>query len=80
VFIPTPGRDLPKWSKPEGLKVTDTGAIEAAVDDWSPPIPIRWLLRENPKLAGWFVGQVMKATGGKYNPKAVDLTRVCCKD
>ncbi|MEC7668096.1 MAG: FAD-dependent oxidoreductase, partial [Pseudomonadota bacterium] len=27
--------------------------------------------KENPKLAGWFVGQVMKATGGKANPKAV---------
>jgi aspartyl-tRNA(Asn)/glutamyl-tRNA(Gln) amidotransferase subunit B len=27
---------------------------------------------ENPKLAGWFVGQVMKATGGKANPKAVN--------
>ena len=28
--------------------------------------------RENPKLAGWFVGQTMKATGGKANPKAVN--------
>ena len=28
--------------------------------------------RENPKLTGWFVGQVMKATGGKANPKAVN--------
>jgi len=28
--------------------------------------------RANPKLAGWFVGQVMKATGGKANPQAVD--------
>ena len=28
--------------------------------------------RANPKLAGWFVGQVMKATGGKANPKAVN--------
>jgi len=26
----------------------------------------------NPKLAGWFVGQVMKATGGKANPQAVN--------
>ncbi|MEY2961646.1 MAG: aspartyl/glutamyl-tRNA amidotransferase subunit, partial [Pseudomonadota bacterium] len=26
----------------------------------------------NPKLAGWFVGQVMKATGGKANPAAVN--------
>ena len=28
--------------------------------------------QSNPKLAGWFVGQVMKATGGKANPKAVN--------
>ena len=28
--------------------------------------------RANPKLAGWFVGQVMKATGGKANPKMVN--------
>ena len=28
--------------------------------------------RANPKLAGWFVGQVMKATGGKANPKTVN--------
>ena len=28
--------------------------------------------QENPKLAGWFVGQVMKATGGKANPKTVN--------
>ena len=28
--------------------------------------------RANPKLAGWFTGQVLKATGGKANPKAVN--------
>ena len=28
--------------------------------------------REKPSLAGWFVGQVMKATGGKANPQAVN--------
>jgi aspartyl-tRNA(Asn)/glutamyl-tRNA(Gln) amidotransferase subunit B len=28
--------------------------------------------RAKPALAGWFVGQVMKATGGKANPKAVN--------
>ena len=30
--------------------------------------------KANPKLAGWFVGQIMKATGGKANPKAVNET------
>ena len=28
--------------------------------------------RAKPTLAGWFVGQVMKATGGKANPQAVN--------
>jgi len=28
--------------------------------------------KQNPKLAGWFVGQVMKATGGKANPATVN--------
>ena len=28
--------------------------------------------RDKPSMAGWFVGQVMKATGGKANPKAVN--------
>ena len=28
--------------------------------------------KQNPKLAGWFVGQVIKATGGKANPQVVN--------
>ena len=28
--------------------------------------------RANPKLVGWFVGQVMKASAGKANPQAVN--------
>ena len=28
--------------------------------------------KANPKLVGWFVGQVMKSTGGKANPKLVN--------
>lgn len=50
-----------------GLKqVTDTGAIEAAVDEVvaANPDQVKKAI-DNPKLAGWFVGQVMKATGGK---------------
>ncbi len=54
-------------------QITDTGEIEAAVDK---------VIAENPdqardvrdgkdKTIGWFVGQVMKATGGKANPKMV---------
>jgi len=29
-------------------------------------------VKKKPKLAGWFVGQVMKQTGGKANPQAVN--------
>ena len=54
-------------------QVTDTGAIEAAVDAVIAANPDQVeKARANPKLAGWFVGQVMKATGGKANPKAVN--------
>ena len=54
-------------------QVTDTGAIEAAVDEIIAANPDQVAkAQENPKLAGWFVGQVMKATGGKANPKVVN--------
>jgi len=54
-------------------QVTDTGAIEAAVDEVIAANPAQVdKAKDNPKLAGWFVGQVMKATGGKANPQAVN--------
>jgi aspartyl-tRNA(Asn)/glutamyl-tRNA(Gln) amidotransferase subunit B len=54
-------------------QVTDTAAIEAAVDGIIAANPAQVeKARANPKLAGWFVGQVMKATGGKANPAAVN--------
>jgi len=70
----TTGRDPAEIVETEGMKqVTDTGAIEAAVDEIIAANPAQVAkARENPKLAGWFVGQVMKATGGKANPKAVN--------
>jgi aspartyl-tRNA(Asn)/glutamyl-tRNA(Gln) amidotransferase subunit B len=57
-----------------GMKqVTDTGAIEAAVDEIIAANPAQVeKAKANAKLAGWFVGQVMKATGGKANPAAVN--------
>ncbi|MFV0360859.1 Asp-tRNA(Asn)/Glu-tRNA(Gln) amidotransferase subunit GatB [Tropicimonas sp.] len=57
-----------------GMKqVTDTGAIEKVVDEIIDANPAQVeKARANPKLAGWFVGQVMKATGGKANPQAVN--------
>ncbi|MFP4238772.1 MAG: Asp-tRNA(Asn)/Glu-tRNA(Gln) amidotransferase subunit GatB [Rhodosalinus sp.] len=54
-------------------QVTDTGAIEAEVDRIIAENPAQVeKARANPKVSGWFVGQVMKATGGKANPKAVN--------
>jgi aspartyl-tRNA(Asn)/glutamyl-tRNA(Gln) amidotransferase subunit B len=57
-----------------GMKqVTDTGAIEKAVDDVIAANPEKAeQAKLKPTLAGWFVGQVMKATGGKANPQAVN--------
>ncbi|WP_299625411.1 Asp-tRNA(Asn)/Glu-tRNA(Gln) amidotransferase subunit GatB [uncultured Tateyamaria sp.] len=70
----TTGRDPAEIVETEGMKqVTDTGAIEAAVDEIIAANPAQVeKAQANPKLAGWFVGQVMKATGGKANPKAVN--------
>ena len=57
-----------------GMKqVTDTGAIETAVDEIIAANPDKVeQAKAKPTLAGWFVGQVMKATGGKANPQAVN--------
>jgi len=57
-----------------GLKqVTDTGAIENAVDEIIAANPDKAAaVAEKPQAIGWFVGQVMKATGGKANPAAVN--------
>ncbi len=70
----TSGRAPAEIVETEGMKqVTDTGAIEAAVDAVIADNPAQVeKARANPKLTGWFVGQVMKATGGKANPKAVN--------
>ncbi|HGG03847.1 MAG TPA: Asp-tRNA(Asn)/Glu-tRNA(Gln) amidotransferase subunit GatB [Aliiroseovarius sp.] len=73
-IVYTEGGDPAEIVEARGMKqVTDTGAIEAAVDEVIKANPAQVeKARENPKLAGWFVGQVMKATGGKANPKAVN--------
>ncbi|MGC6471725.1 MAG: Asp-tRNA(Asn)/Glu-tRNA(Gln) amidotransferase subunit GatB [Parvibaculales bacterium] len=68
------GKDPSVLVEEKGLKqVTDTGAIEAAVDEVIAANPDKVeQAREKPKMAGWFVGQVMQATGGKANPQAVN--------
>ncbi|MGD9616992.1 MAG: Asp-tRNA(Asn)/Glu-tRNA(Gln) amidotransferase subunit GatB [Alphaproteobacteria bacterium] len=57
-----------------GLRqVSDTGAIEAAVEAALAAHPAQVAqYRSNPKVLGFFVGQVMKATGGKANPALVN--------
>ncbi|HLH47740.1 MAG TPA: Asp-tRNA(Asn)/Glu-tRNA(Gln) amidotransferase GatCAB subunit B, partial [Roseiarcus sp.] len=57
-----------------GLRqVTDTGAIETAVDQIIAANPDKVAqAKAKPTMLGWFVGQTMKATGGKANPQAVN--------
>jgi aspartyl-tRNA(Asn)/glutamyl-tRNA(Gln) amidotransferase subunit B len=68
------GGDPARIAAERGMKqVTDTGAIEAAVDAIIAANPEQVeKARANPKLAGWFVGQVLKSTGGKANPATVN--------
>ena len=73
-IVYTEGGDPAEIVEARGMKqVTDTGAIEQAVDEIIAANPAQVeKAKQNPKLAGWFVGQVMKATGGKANPQAVN--------
>lgn len=69
------GKDADTLIEEQGLKqITDSGAIEQIIDE---------VLAQNPeqvaqyragreKLFGFFVGQVMKASGGKANPQQVN--------
>jgi aspartyl-tRNA(Asn)/glutamyl-tRNA(Gln) amidotransferase subunit B len=57
-----------------GMKqVTDLAAIEQAVDEIIAANPDKAAqARAKPQLIGWFVGQVMKSSGGKANPQSVN--------
>ena len=68
------GGDPAEIVEARGLKqVTDTSAIEAAIDEIIAANPDKVAeVKEKPKMAGWFVGQVMKATGGKASPQMVN--------
>ena len=70
----TEGGDPAEVASAHGMKqVTDTAAIERAVDEIIAANPGQVeKARANPKLAGWFTGQVLKATGGKANPVVVN--------
>jgi aspartyl-tRNA(Asn)/glutamyl-tRNA(Gln) amidotransferase subunit B len=70
----TDGGDPRQIVESRGMKqVTDTGAIEAVVDQIIAANPDKVeQAKAKPTLAGWFVGQVMKTMGGKGNPQAVN--------
>jgi aspartyl-tRNA(Asn)/glutamyl-tRNA(Gln) amidotransferase subunit B len=70
----TEGGDPAEQAAKHGMKqVTDTGAIEAALDALIAANPDQVAkAKVNAKLAGWFTGQVLKATGGKANPATVN--------
>src|SRR5918993_1287533 len=70
----TEGGDPREIVEKRGMKqVTDTGAIEKAIDQVIAANPDKVeQANAKPTLLGWFVGQVMKATGGKANPQAVN--------
>jgi len=58
----------------QGLRqVSDTGALEAIIDKLIAGNPGQAeAVKAKPQAIGWFVGQVMKETGGKANPATVN--------
>ena len=68
------GSDPSAIIEERGLKqVTDTGAIEKVVDEIIAANPKQAeQVKTKPQTIGWFVGQVMQATGGKANPQTVN--------
>jgi aspartyl-tRNA(Asn)/glutamyl-tRNA(Gln) amidotransferase subunit B len=73
-IIWTEGGDPRAIVDARGMKqVTDLGAIEKVVDDIIAANPDKAAqARDKPAMVGWFVGQVMKSSGGKANPQAVN--------
>jgi aspartyl-tRNA(Asn)/glutamyl-tRNA(Gln) amidotransferase subunit B len=70
----TEGGDPVALVEARGMKqVTDLGAIEKVVDEIVAANPDKAAqAKAKPAMIGWFVGQVMKASGGKVNPQAVN--------
>ena len=69
------GKPAAEIVEAKGLKqITDTGELEAIVDTIiaNNPGQAQQVAEGNPKVLGWFVGQVMKATQGKANPGLVN--------
>ncbi|MFM9942106.1 MAG: Asp-tRNA(Asn)/Glu-tRNA(Gln) amidotransferase subunit GatB [Hyphomicrobiaceae bacterium] len=70
----TEGGDPAEIVEKRGLRqVTDTGAIEKSIDDIIARNPDKVAqVQAKPAMLGWFVGQVMKASGGKASPAVVN--------
>ena len=70
----TEGGDPAAIVESRGMRqVTETGAIEKAVDEIIAANPDKVAqVKAKPTMLGWFVGQVMKQTGGKAAPAAVN--------
>jgi len=68
------GGDPRQLVETRGMRqVTDLGAIEKVVDDIIAGNPDKVAqAKAKPQLIGWFVGQVMKSSGGKANPQSVN--------
>jgi aspartyl-tRNA(Asn)/glutamyl-tRNA(Gln) amidotransferase subunit B len=68
------GGDPRELVETRGMKqVTDLGAIEKVVDEIIAANPDKVAqAKAKPQALGWFVGQVMKSSGGKANPQAVN--------
>jgi len=69
------GKDADVIIAEQGLKqVSDTGAIEAAIDEVMAANPgqVEEYRGGKDKLMGFFVGQVMRATKGKANPQTLN--------
>ena len=68
------GGDPAQIVEQRGMKqVTDTGAIEKTVDEIIAKNPDKVAqVKAKPTMIGWFVGQVMRQSGGKANPQAVN--------
>jgi len=74
-FMVETGKDAASIVAEKGLvQVTDSGAIDAAIDKVMADNPAKVEEYRSGKvtLFGWFVGQVMKGTGGKANPAKVN--------
>ncbi len=68
-----PGADPEAVAKELGFEPADEGAIDAVIDEVvaANPDKVAEIQGGNEKLVNWLTGQVMKASKGKANPKAV---------